>query len=60
MGEVTAPPWQGLFLEMTPVRLAVALSGVAYLDRAGALVLLEMAPEAKSRASLFDFVNLKG
>jgi phospholipid/cholesterol/gamma-HCH transport system permease protein len=48
---------RGLFLKMAPARLAVDLAGVTYLDSAGALVLLEMAQEAKSRAVPCDFVH---
>jgi phospholipid/cholesterol/gamma-HCH transport system permease protein len=49
---------QGLFGEAAPPRLAVDLSGVQYLDSAGALALLELEREAGSRAIPFDFVNL--
>jgi phospholipid/cholesterol/gamma-HCH transport system permease protein len=49
---------QGLFRETDAARLSVDLSGVKYLDSAGALALLEMEREAGSRAIPFNFTNL--
>ncbi len=49
---------QGLLREMAPASLTVDLAGVDYLDSAGALVLLEVEGEARSRDLPFSFVNL--
>jgi len=44
--------------EPAPARLSVDLSGVTYLDSAGALVLVELEQEAAARALPLGFVNL--
>jgi phospholipid/cholesterol/gamma-HCH transport system permease protein len=49
---------QGLLREMAPAGLALDLARVSYLDSAGALVLLEVEGEARSRAIPFSFVNM--
>jgi phospholipid/cholesterol/gamma-HCH transport system permease protein len=48
---------QALLAGMAPARLAADLSGVEYLDSAGALVLLEVESEARDRGLSFAFVN---
>jgi phospholipid/cholesterol/gamma-HCH transport system permease protein len=49
---------EALLAGMTPATLALDLSGVEYLDSAGALALLEMERQAQARAMPFIFVNL--
>jgi phospholipid/cholesterol/gamma-HCH transport system permease protein len=43
---------------LTPARLTVDLSGIDYLDSAGALALLELQQESQGRSVAFEFVNL--
>ncbi len=49
---------QALLSGLTPVQLAADLSGVEYLDSAGALVLLEVESEARDRGLPFQFLNM--
>jgi phospholipid/cholesterol/gamma-HCH transport system permease protein len=44
--------------EMIPATLTVDLAGVDYLDSAGALALMELQEEARSRSMTFELVNL--
>ncbi|MFA5110320.1 MAG: MlaE family lipid ABC transporter permease subunit [Desulfobaccales bacterium] len=44
--------------EMIPVRLTVDLAGVAYLDSAGALALLQLESASRRRSVTFEFINL--
>jgi phospholipid/cholesterol/gamma-HCH transport system permease protein len=49
---------QARFREMIPATLTVDLAGLEYLDSAGALALLELEQEARSRSVTFGLVNL--
>ena len=44
--------------EMRPAAVTVDLAGVAYLDSAGALALMELESEVRRRSVAFQFVNL--
>ncbi|MEJ2697690.1 MAG: ABC transporter permease [Candidatus Sulfobium sp.] len=55
---VVMPAIKGLMDEMSPSSLTVDLSGLEYLDSAGALVLVELENMARSASLAFRFVNL--
>jgi ABC-type transporter Mla MlaB component len=44
--------------QMIPASLTVDLAGVEYLDRAGALALIELESHARGRSVTFEFTNL--
>ncbi len=49
---------QARLREMIPATLTVDLGGVAYLDSAGALALLQLESESRRRSMTFEFINL--
>ena len=51
---------KSLFEEKSPSELTIDLAGVEYLDSAGALLLIEMEAEAKTRSIPFKLINLSG
>jgi phospholipid/cholesterol/gamma-HCH transport system permease protein len=55
---VLMPAMRGLMDEMVPSSLTVDLSGLEYLDSAGALVLVELEDMARSASIPFQFSNL--
>jgi phospholipid/cholesterol/gamma-HCH transport system permease protein len=55
---VVLPAIKGLMDEMVPAKLTVDLSGLEYLDSAGALVLVELENRARAASISFQFANL--
>jgi phospholipid/cholesterol/gamma-HCH transport system permease protein len=49
---------QGLLSKQSPAALTLDLAGVDFLDSAGALALIELENEARSRSVAFELVNL--